>query len=299
MTAVDLALFELSTEDHCSASGVDHLGPWQCQREILYKAGRLCPAHYQQYRSGISPLRRGRQTKHNTRCHAAGEGWHCTRRAHGAGYCVGHYHQHRDGRPLAPLRDRRPRREVCAVEAERLLADGMKRCLACRLALPLDRYYPTPRSFGGRHNKCRWCESLRGRFDKYHLTRDEWTLVMLLQDRVCAACGASDPRGSGGWQVDHDHACCPGRNSCGECVRGGLCSECNWQHVPWYERLPPQLRTWPRLNAYLAGRPIVVVRRMLAETGGSADEHLGLLGAPPESIEAAHQAAAAWSWKAA
>jgi len=28
-------------------------------------------------------------------------------------------------------------------------------------------------------------------------------------------------------QVDHDHACCPDRRSCGKCVRGILCTTCN------------------------------------------------------------------------
>jgi hypothetical protein len=27
--------------------------------------------------------------------------------------------------------------------------------------------------------------------------------------------------------IDHDHVCCPGRKSCGACVRGPVCSACN------------------------------------------------------------------------
>jgi hypothetical protein len=29
--------------------------------------------------------------------------------------------------------------------------------------------------------------------------------------------------------VDHDHSCCPGRKSCGKCLRGLICGECNFR----------------------------------------------------------------------
>lgn len=51
----------------------------------------------------------------------------------------------------------------------------------------------------------------------------EYAALWYEQKGLCAGCGL--------WLVrpviDHDHACCPGRWSCGRCIRGLVCPSCN------------------------------------------------------------------------
>ena len=61
---------------------------------------------------------------------------------------------------------------------------------------------------------------------KYGLTPEKYDDILLSQNSACAICHTKDS-GSRAWHVDHDHSCCPGRNSCGKCVRGLLCNLCN------------------------------------------------------------------------
>lgn len=60
----------------------------------------------------------------------------------------------------------------------------------------------------------------------YGLTAEDLDALMAAQGGVCAICG-SQPDPVRGLDVDHDHACCPGKQSCGKCIRGLLCNSCN------------------------------------------------------------------------
>jgi hypothetical protein len=63
---------------------------------------------------------------------------------------------------------------------------------------------------------------------KHNITGRQYLELLRAQNGVCAICGngnvrLGEPVPLG---IDHDHACCPGRTSCGRCVRGLHCSGC-------------------------------------------------------------------------
>jgi hypothetical protein len=64
------------------------------------------------------------------------------------------------------------------------------------------------------------------RFRAYGLTPEQYQERLLAQDHKCAVCqdALPDRRQT---HIDHNHACCPRKFSCGECLRGLLCSNCN------------------------------------------------------------------------
>lgn len=67
----------------------------------------------------------------------------------------------------------------------------------------------------------------RRRLGSYGLTPETYEAMLAEQDHRCATCGRSEPGGQGRWHIDHDHTCCPSGVSCGQCIRGLLCSSCN------------------------------------------------------------------------
>ncbi|MFJ6281387.1 endonuclease domain-containing protein [Arthrobacter subterraneus] len=48
-----------------------------------------------------------------------------------------------------------------------------------------------------------------------------------MQGECCRICRLPFGDGVTRLSIDHDHACCPGDYSCGKCIRGLLCPNCN------------------------------------------------------------------------
>lgn len=70
---------------------------------------------------------------------------------------------------------------------------------------------------------------------KYGLTAESYQAMFDAQGGRCAICQVHHSEttdiGRGGkrvhFAVDHDHTCCPGKVSCGKCIRSLLCRSCN------------------------------------------------------------------------
>jgi hypothetical protein len=63
----------------------------------------------------------------------------------------------------------------------------------------------------------------------YKLSPERYQSMLEAQNYRCAnlVCLTDEPGGKGRWHIDHDHSCCPGKRSCGKCVRGLLCHSCS------------------------------------------------------------------------
>jgi hypothetical protein len=58
----------------------------------------------------------------------------------------------------------------------------------------------------------------------FGLSPESFEEMKKAQDDSCAVCEKTFERTP---HVDHNHACCPGIKSCGNCIRGLLCHHCN------------------------------------------------------------------------
>jgi hypothetical protein len=58
---------------------------------------------------------------------------------------------------------------------------------------------------------------------RHSITPEAYRILLDQQSGGCAICGDLQTK----LNIDHDHSCCAGKNTCGQCVRGLLCSLCN------------------------------------------------------------------------
>lgn len=114
----------------------------------------------------------------------------------------------------------------CPSCRDRSRAEIPKTCRNCSVLFWLPR---RAKGSGPYVRYCSTCHPARERFStlrKVGTTAQRYDELIAQQGGGCAIC-AQPCRSGRSLAVDHDHACCPGRTSCGECVRGLLCSDCN------------------------------------------------------------------------
>lgn len=144
----------------------------------------------------------------------------CDRKYYGKGYCATHLKQYHKGNGLKPIKVpvKNPNRGYNRV------VNGHKKCGICRETKPVQDYHKQGTSIT---SYCRWCYrttvSLKS---KYGLTKEGYENLLALQGGCCQICRVPE-QSNRRLSVDHDHSCCPGRTTCGNCIRGLLCDTCN------------------------------------------------------------------------
>ncbi len=114
----------------------------------------------------------------------------------------------------------------CPSCRERSLTEIPKTCRNCSTLFWLPR---RSKGCGPYVRYCSTCHPERERFAtlrKVGTTDRAYKALLAGQAGGCAICGEPCRTGRS-LAVDHDHSCCPGRTSCGKCVRGLLCADCN------------------------------------------------------------------------
>jgi hypothetical protein len=160
-------------------------------------------------------------------------------------------------------------------------------CRTCKERKSCDAYYLNNTFANGHEGECKSCKDLRRRkrFQKhredldsglaenrfrqdqatalkrkFNITSEQYEFLLAQQNNVCALCEQPETRISGhtgrvmNLAVDHDRRCCPDIRSCGKCVRGLLCTDCNTS-LGKIEYKPKLIEKF-NLNQYINNRPL-------------------------------------------
>jgi ribosomal protein L34E len=137
---------------------------------------------------------------------------------------------------------------------------GTRICKSCGLEKSLIDLVKAPSCKYGVRPKCVQCkwedrqkQAPEGRYNRgitdHGITVEQYHARLNQQGHKCAIClsavAGTDRNGkiSIRFAIDHDHKCCPGKYSCGNCIRGLLCFACN-ASFSQYECFPQEMETY-------------------------------------------------------
>lgn len=125
------------------------------------------------------------------------------------------------------------------------VVDGMKACTSCRGVKPVSEFGPSARTKStGLTSRCREClngerrayceknsdhireqSAWASRKYRFGITEEQYNSMLESQGGVCKIC--KSPPANRRLSIDHDHSCCVGPKTCGNCIRALLCNPCN------------------------------------------------------------------------
>lgn len=135
------------------------------------------------------------------------------------GLCDAHQRQRSQGKTLTILQKR-----TNPLERDE---HGRKLCGTCDTWLLVENFTRSVSRSDGLAARCKRCERSSSLKRKFGVTLAEYEDILTAQGGGCAICGKTEAANRRRLAVDHDHACCPGQRTCGNCLRGLLCSSCN------------------------------------------------------------------------
>lgn len=188
-----------------------------CSNTRKNKSQELCASHIMQAKNGkpLAPLKKFNQF---SSCSFIG----CSKPHSSSGYCAGHYQQKRLGKTLTPLG------EIRSVLRD---SHGRKNCSSCKEWKYIGEFRERKGTPDGYRTWCRDCEKQDKLLRLYKISIQEYNNLLTKQDSKCPVCEKTSKEYFEEFGevfcVDHDHACCPGAKSCGNCIRGLLCRPCN------------------------------------------------------------------------
>lgn len=178
------------------------------------------------------------------------------------------------------LECREPEKYKLAQERKALFKSGKWKCYTCQEVKSLSEFPKHPKNNPSRCKACKkiWYtehrakngELLRKKDSEYRKERhasdpekykladrrrqlkysfnislEDYEKMFETQGGLCGICGKTDT--SKNLAVDHDRRCCPGKRSCGDCVRGLLCGSCN-PKLGFYEIFVDEVEGWRNMR---------------------------------------------------